>query len=789
MALWSETRVPSFGFIAADPNARLDPNVMIRGSFNLFFRGEAELETVAGFKLTAYGGGAPNNGGDVSQLLGDGWATIGDDLGEGSGNILTFIGKTLWFTGSGEITVWQPGVTATPVGLGNQASNNFLAQVCPLNNTKNGYLSPFLVGLEPQALPAVLTAGAAGVMNGKHSVQLTWVRDATRAESNPSTPALSVTLTNQKLIIQFPASTNPVFDRDRWRVYATEGGFGDTGPFLLFTEVPERRVSDESGAGYAVEDIGGGVFTRFRRNLVVTGYFTSEMVGKRLRFFDATPTLLHTATITSVTVNTFVVNGVTYGDAVIFTPAHSGTLTNTTHNWNIDAFVSPATRAIEFEYLKNDLLAIQPPTDFFPPATKAKFIGALGNVIVLVGTEDGNGIAVSVPNFPEAFPPKFRFNLPEPPVGVLSRPQDGFFYVLCENSIHEMRYAGFTTDEVVSSATDAPLVLREVSDLIGVSNQRAACQFGKSIYFFTKSKSPARILPNGVVDNKFGDRVQLDMRTWDAKKVVVTYDEQTNYVMYSHLHQMFMYYPSFDFWTPPTITDELSVDSPEGDFVSGFTMGGLIHASFFDVEINNTVDTTVSSTTITGAFSQKNTGKKISILGAGPSGGTLNATIISVAINLLSAVISVAASTAVTNASATISGFSMYSWDRDINNVDIDQGTHFRVQFAFSDYGMGTRPKTVYRARVGAKLQVGTIHHFDFYRDYNSITTMGAQRDFTAIGAMGGVEENHIQPIVDCNNGEAQVLSVRFDGTGNRAKIHYIEVSGEASGIDANYNI
>ena len=38
--LFSETRIPNFGYIAADPNARLDPNVMIRGSYNFFYRGD-----------------------------------------------------------------------------------------------------------------------------------------------------------------------------------------------------------------------------------------------------------------------------------------------------------------------------------------------------------------------------------------------------------------------------------------------------------------------------------------------------------------------------------------------------------------------------------------------------------------------------------------------------------------------------------------------------------------------------------------------------------------------------
>lgn len=785
--LFSQTRVPNFGFVAADPNAKLDPDVMITGSFNLMFRGETELESCAGFGFADYGG-VLNTGGDQSQILGRGWATIGDDIGEGSGNVVEFIGNTLWFVGSGLIRVWVPGVTAVPVSLGNSPSNNFLAQVAPLNNAKNGFLSPFIMGLQAQSAPAVLTAGAAGVMNGKHSVQLTWLRDATGAESLPSPPALSVNVTNQKVIIQFPASTNPVFDRDKWRIYATEGGFGDTGPFLLFTEVPERRVSDESGTGYNIET---GTFDVFTRNPTVTGYFTSEMIGKRLRFFDGVPTLLHTATITGVTTNTFVVKGVTYGDKVTFTPAYSGNLTSPAHNWNIDAFVSPATRAIEFEWLKNDLLAQQPPVDFFPPNTTAKFIAAIGNVMVLIGTEDGNGIAVSVPNFPEAFPPDFRFRLPEPPVGVLSRPQDGFFYILCENSIHELRFAGFTDGSlpVTGSPTRAPLVPRTVSDLIGAAQQKAATQVGRSLYFFTKSKSPARILPDGTVDDSFGDRVELAMKAWDASKVVVTYDERKNFIMYSHVDTHFMYYPTYNVWTPPMLDDELAsnADTDAADMTSGFTLNGVIHVSYYKSESNNTVDTN-GTTTITGVFLARDVGKIIIIPGAGTAGGTYTGRIVSVAVDFLSAVVEVAPPTNVTNANATIKGFSMYTFDRDKSNTEYDKGTHFKVRFSFSDYGVGTNPKTVTRVRVGGKLQVLTNHFFDFFRDYNGVVPMGAQRQFQAFGSVPGEEENHIYPIVDCNNGEAQLLSVEFDGTGNRAKIHYIEVSGEVSSIDANFN-
>lgn len=776
MLTFKDQRIPKFGFTSADPTSDLPADILITGSKNLMYRGQNELEAVGGFKQSTYGG-IPNRGGDLSMIIGKGWAVIGDMLDEGAGNITEFVGRSLWFTGVGDITAFNPGITAAPQALGNSPSQNNIPQVCVLNDTKNGYSTPFQIGLLKQfeaPLFLVATTGVLNKLNGTYSLVVTWLRDATGAESLPSPPSNISQFSNQTGIIQFPISTNPVNPRDRWRIYGTPSGFGAIGGYFFFTEIPERRVNTETGAGYAVES--GVGFNVFRRNPTVTGFFSSEQIGKRLIFRDVSNAILHTATVTSVTTNTFTVKGVTYGDKITFSPAYSGALTNTTHNWSIDSFIT-ALRQINIEWFDNELAAQQPPTDFFPPATTASFIAALGNVMVLVGTEDGLGVAVSVPNFPEAFPPDFRMNLSEPPVGVLSRPQDGFLYILGENSVTELRR---------TSSDLTPVAPRVVADQVGAAGQRAACMAGNDIYLFTKSKIPARVLSNGAVDTTFGNRVEALTKTWNEKKVSVSFDERKSYIAYCHGTAMLLYYPAFDYWTPPVDTTTIHVDGrPTGNSTSAFSLSGLIHTSFYGIQHTESGISANAGTNAavgdSGDFSAADVGRVLRVPGAGPAGAEYVGLITAFS-PTTTVLVTPNFSTNVSGVTVTVEGFNLYTFDRDTDNVDLTHSCEWVSRFAFGDYGLGLKPKTVTKAIVGMKSEA-TQKTIKFFRNFNLSASMGTDRSFTTTSG------NHINNIVDCNNGEGQLIAAELSGNESRSKIYFLQLSGYASGIETNFGV
>lgn len=777
---FNEVRVPKFGYTASDPNTELPPDAMIQGSVNVMFAGRLELESVAGWGRTNYGG-VFNNGGDQSFIVGKGWATIGDELNEGSGNIIEFVGRSLWFTGTGDITVYTPGITAVPQALGNSPSQNNIPQIAVLNDTKTGYKVPVQVGLIAQteapilAVPAVPSPGFSGKMTGTYAVELTWLRSSTGGESLPSDPSNVVTTSNQTVAVKFPTPSNSPLPRDKWRVYGTPSGFGATGPFFFFTEVYERRISSESGTGYVVTDtVTGGTFNVFQLNPLQTGFFSTEQIGKRLVIYNAVSVPIHVANITSVINTTTTVQGVTYGSAVTFSPAYSGGLTNTTHPWGIDTgdVGDGSGRQLEMEWFDNELSATQPPTDFFPPATTAKFIAGLGNVIILVGTDDGVGVAVSVPNFPEAFPPDFRFNLPEVPVGVLSRPNDGFFYIVCENSVHIIRWTG--------AVEGAPVAYRQIADQIGAAQQRAAAQVGQDLYMFTKDKKPARILADGSVDTTFGDRIQNDMTNWDANKVIVTYDVKKSYVAYCHVNTKLLYYPAYDVWAAPVDKGEMEATGTfNGDMVSSFTLSGVIHLSVYESHLAS-VSIGAGSNNVTGAsvFFSYDVGKLISIPGAGSGGSTLTGKIIQF-ISSSSVIINANATNGVGPVTATIKGFEMWTFDRDKDNVPFNTAkSAWKVRYAFSDYGVGLGQKTVTAVKVGIKSQIGNTYNLEFRSDYDSATLLGPDRPVTVPAG------SSVSRLVDCNNGEAEMLSVGIRGSGSRDKLYFLQVSGDVSKIN-----
>jgi hypothetical protein len=290
-------------------------------------------------------------------------------------------------------------------------------------------------------------------------------------------------------------------------------------------------------------------------------------------------------------------------------------------------------------------------------------------------------------------------------------------------------------------------------------------------------------MPDGSVDTVFGNRVEAMTKTWTADEVSVSFDERKGYVAYCFGNNLLLYYPGSDYWAPPVDILFIETIAAPGTFLrSAFTLNGVIHTSFYSIELV-TVTTAASSTTVnssTNSFKPSDTGKKLTIPGAGPAGGNLIVTFTYVSAN--SGTMSLAATGTVTDTLASMEGFDLWTFDRDTNNNDLTFDCEWTARFSFGDYGNGLMPKTVTKAVVGMKSEA-TQHTLRFFRNFKTDAQMGVDRNFTTPSG------NHINNIVDCNDGEGQLISVELEGNESRSKVFFIQLEGYASGIETNYGL
>lgn len=232
----------------------------------------------------------------------------------------------------------------------------------------------------------------------------------------------------------------------------------------------------------------------------------------------------------------------------------------------------------ELEYSSTDLVGkdLAPIEDFTPPA--AVFAVAVMDVVGLIGcygdttsgvtaTSPGSAIAVSLPLYPESYPPDNLLILPEPPVGVLSRASDGFCFVACINSMHALTYTGGRI----------PLNLRTVWSSTGVAAQHNMCiAEGGRLYVF--AGQPARINNTPEPDTEFGDRVLDDMAGWVQANVVLGWDAKGKYVVYGHGQTLIPFNVQTEEWSTPLDLSTLIT----GNLCASVTVGNSLYLATND---------------------------------------------------------------------------------------------------------------------------------------------------------------------------------------------------------------
>lgn len=213
-----------------------------------------------------------------------------------------------------------------------------------------------------------------------------------------------------------------------------------------------------------------------------------------------------------------------------------------------------------------DLLRILAPIDHDPPR-QATHCFSLGDVMILAGA--GGRLQASLPGFPEAYPPDFETNLDpqEDVLAIRGRPEDGWQYVCCRNSIHTV---SLNLDD------EAPITARAIFGQVGIANPNAACQVSGQLYFYSGGKNASRTSGSRDPDSSFALAVEDQMQDWDPNKVVVGYHQIEDCVCYFHETTCLIYKRKLDQWCAPFILDNLAGNSSGAEVSSCETIDGRL---------------------------------------------------------------------------------------------------------------------------------------------------------------------------------------------------------------------
>lgn len=533
--------VGSDGFIGSQfsPEQGIEQAV-ISPAFNFLYNQIGQLETFRGCTASL-----TNIGGPLVLLTGTTFTTMA------TGNAIIYTGKSLWFIGTGTVKTQNPSNLSAMVTIGSASS---ILQLAVLSGST--YQTAVQAGLSAPEAPTIagrttLGVGFIGKNTGVYSIELTKVRSTTGAESNASLPSNVITVTSQSIRVEFPAA--PTDGTDTWYIYVTAAGFGPTGPYLFLQSVLESELTV---TGTGTINIGTSTTTWTR----VAGHtLTAADVGKQI--------VIVGAGVAGATLTTIVSTVNTGAQTLTFaTPASTSVVAAVT---TLNAYLDGVPRAIEIEWSDNELILSQkPPLDNDPPPS-GSHVFALGNVMCVAGCYNGIGLACSKPGQPEAFPVDNVSFLPEPVVNVVGRPQDGFVYLICANSIHAAVYTG--------AIDGPPVIVRTLWDRVGCAGFASAAVYGNQLYVITNGKKFARTGPDGNVDYTFSQRVASQLASWTPGTAVTGYDDNRRGFAFVQDQQIYFYHIDLDRWGVVDLSQVTGSGNPTGNIKCAVTQDGRLY--------------------------------------------------------------------------------------------------------------------------------------------------------------------------------------------------------------------
>lgn len=172
---------------------------------------------------------------------------------QGKGSFFSDIGKSLWFIGAG-----TPSIETVDIGAGITAATDLQVSIAVASSYSAA--NTFTAGL-PQpsppdvAIPAIVSLGLTGFINGPVSAKIARVRLSTGARSRASTTSAVISPANKTVRITYPL---PSIGQDTWHTFFTQSGFGGIGleygvvaPGLTSMDIPETLVAASTVDGVA----------------------------------------------------------------------------------------------------------------------------------------------------------------------------------------------------------------------------------------------------------------------------------------------------------------------------------------------------------------------------------------------------------------------------------------------------------------------------------------------------------------------------------------------------------
>lgn len=529
----------------------------------------------------------------------------------GAGGLFTQIASSLWFQGSGQVTLNGTDITGA-------VASSSLQILLQRNGSYTDALSgPYSAGLSQPSSPVVSprdpSPGYSGLLtSAAESLKISALRSITGAKSIASPTSAVIALTAQVMLAVIPL---PQSGQDFWIFYAPFKGFGGVGihyrfPVFGALQVPEtyftRTVTDavtvsgdntvtSATANFTSRDInkqivlsGGGSLTTAIKSInsatsvelyapptwsgsaqtAVINAMVAETDPRRVTDAVTDGTTL----ITSATANW---TDADVGKQIVLSGSVTGTRTIASVTNATDAVmnalvaahvavtvdildVSGTLRAIELEWQDGDLTTEAAPIDDYPPPAGTHPF-ALSNVVCVGGcysdastgptsSNPGTCIAVSLPNFPESFRPIDLLYLPEQLVDVLQRPTDSYSYVGCKNSIHICQYTGPGLGPACTLTTLWPDV--------GIPSPQSWCQFRGILFVATAEGSIVTIGALGQPDDTFTAPIREYIKDWDPAHTVLSANLKTQQMVASNLGRSVAFNVQTGGWSSPIFNSD-----------------------------------------------------------------------------------------------------------------------------------------------------------------------------------------------------------------------------------------
>ena len=247
--------------------------------------------------------------------------------------------------------------------------------------------------------------------------------------------------------------------------------------------------------------------------------------------------------------------------------------------WQIIDDTDLTGREYDLDYQDADLLDILAPRNLVSPPAATHVIN-LGDMIVLIGTENGVAVLPSLQGYPEQYDLTLTAYLQptEPVIRVDTRPADGQVYIWTRNSLQTIVETG---DSV------APILTRAIWPNTGIQGQSSACLTETGAYAFSGRQGMVRTSGYADPDTSFALPVQNYVAHWNAEDVVVGYDPGSSTIVWGHHKEMLAYNQANNLWsTPLNVEDFLETNATQTRIISAATYNGELYLTIGDETTN-----------------------------------------------------------------------------------------------------------------------------------------------------------------------------------------------------------